>query len=72
MHISDDWWAAELRRLGANDADQYELKLRSFGQNEKKVLEFTAEARAARLFLTNGIGVTMQDRPDLKLAGVYS
>ena len=67
MAISIDWWIAELRKLGAKDVDQYERKLRSFGQNEQKVFEFIAEARAALLFLRNGIGVTMQDRPDLRL-----
>jgi hypothetical protein len=67
MVISIDWWIAELKRLGAKDVDQYERKLRSFRSNERKIFEFIAEARAAKLFLTNGVGVTMQDRPDLRL-----
>jgi hypothetical protein len=65
--LSIDWWIAELRKLGANNVDSYEQKLRSFGQNEQTVVEFIAEARAALLFLRNGISVTMQDRPDLRL-----
>jgi hypothetical protein len=60
-------WIAELRCLGALGVDSYEQKLLSFGQNEQKIFEFLSEARAALLFLRNGIGVTMQDRPDLRL-----
>jgi hypothetical protein len=67
MAISIDWWASELRRHGAEGIDQYERKLRSFSSNQRKLLEFIAEARAALLFLKNGIGVTMQDAPDLCL-----
>jgi hypothetical protein len=67
MVISIDPWISELRNLGAKDVDQYERKLQSFGQNEQKIFEFLAEARAAMLFLRNGLSVTMQDRPDLRL-----
>lgn len=67
MAISIDWWIAELRRHRATGIDQYERKLRSFGSNQGKLFEFIAEARAALLFLNNGIGVTMQDAPDLCL-----
>jgi hypothetical protein len=66
--VSIDWWIGELRRHGASDVDQYEAKLRSFRDNEQKVFEFIAEARAALLFLRNGIKVVMQDRPDLRLS----
>jgi hypothetical protein len=62
-----DWWIAELRKLGARNVDPYERKLRSFDQDEQKVFEFIAEARAAIFFLRNGISVTMQDKPDLRL-----
>jgi hypothetical protein len=65
--VSIDWWTGELRRYGAIDVDQYESKLRSFRDNEQKIFEFIAEARAALLFLRNGIKVGMQDRPDLWL-----
>lgn len=57
----------ELRRLGARGVDQYEAKLRSFGGNRQKIFEFLSEARAARLFLNNGMEVTMRDKPDLEL-----
>ncbi len=67
MAILIDWWIAELRKLGAKNLDPYERKLRSFDQNEQKVFEFIAEARAALLFLRNGISVTMRDKPDLRL-----
>ena len=68
VKVSIDWWIGELRRHGASDVDQYEAKLRSFRDNEQKVFEFIAEARAALLFLRNGIKVVMQDRPDLRLS----
>jgi hypothetical protein len=68
VKVSIDWWIGELRRHGASDVDQYEAKLRSFRDNEQKVFEFIAEARAALLFLKNGIKVAMQDRPDLRLS----
>lgn len=67
MAILIDWWIAELRKLGAKNVEPYEQKLRSFDQNEQKVFEFIAEARAALLFLRNGLSVTMQDKPDLRL-----
>lgn len=67
MAISLDWWTVELRRYDAEDVDQYEIKLRSFRDNEQKVFKFIAEARAALLFLRNGLKVRMQDRPDLCL-----
>jgi hypothetical protein len=68
VKVSIDWWIGELRRHGASGVDQYEAKLRSFRGNEQKVFEFIAEARAALLFLRNGIKVVMQDRPDLRLS----
>jgi hypothetical protein len=63
-----DWWIAELRELGAKNVDPYERKLRSFDQNEQKVFEFIAEARAALVFLRNGISVTYagQARPSFR------
>lgn len=67
MAISIDRWVAELRKLGAKNVDPYERKLRSFDQNQQKVFELIAEARAAILFLKNGISVSMQDKPDLRL-----
>ncbi len=67
LPISIDWWIGELRRHGASEVDQYEAKLRSFRGNDQKIFELIAEARAALLFLKNGLDVTMQDRPDLRL-----
>jgi hypothetical protein len=57
----------ELRHHGAKNVDQYEQKLRSFGSNEQKIFELLSEARSALLFLRNGWGVAMRDRPDLML-----
>jgi hypothetical protein len=65
--ISIDQWIADLKGHRAEEVDQYERKLKSFGRNEQKVFEMLSEARAAMLFLRNGWQVTMQDRPDLLL-----
>ena len=44
-----------------------DLKLGSQRNNDQKVFQLLAEARAALLFLRKGWQVTMRDRPDLKL-----
>jgi hypothetical protein len=67
MAVSIDPWIGELRMFGAKGVDDYEKKLRSFGNDERKLTEFLAEARAALHFLRNGWEVTMRDRPDLML-----
>jgi hypothetical protein len=67
MAVAIEPWISELNRLGAKEVDQYERKLRSFGDNEQKIFEFLSEARAALLFLRSGWCVTMRDSPDLVL-----
>jgi hypothetical protein len=60
-----DFYLDRLRRGGAQNVDEYELRLRQNANSGANLNNFLSEAVVALMLLDYGADVTMQDRPDL-------